>query len=384
MLNLLRHRRVLALVAVAVVVAIALHAGMPSLAGMQRSLHVLDTARPGWIALAALGSATYLACLIALFRLVARATPGPHVDRLTPLASYRVGMAAQGASTIITAAGAGGVALSIWALHEAGMSTRRAAATMTAQTALLYGVYLLALVIAGPLLALGLTSGPAPDSLTLIPAVLAAVVLAVVALVARAPAAWEQRLGRIARSQGRLARVARSLLTVPATLSEGLRLAGEILTDRGRGPRAAALAVGAWAGNIAVLWSCFQAFGQPIGPLVAVEAFFVGMAANLLPLLPGGVGSVDAALVGTLLAFGEPAAVVVVAVLAYRLIAYWLPTIPEVIAYLTLRRTMARWRAETDGGAPGAVSAREAAQLPLAQGEPERLFRRGGHVHEHT
>ena len=42
------------------------------------------------------------------------------------------------------------------------MTTRRAAATMTAQAALLYGVYLLALVVAGRLLALGVTSGPAP------------------------------------------------------------------------------------------------------------------------------------------------------------------------------------------------------------------------------
>lgn len=288
MVRLLRKRWVPALVVVAVVAAVALQAGLPSLAGLQRSLRVLESARPGWIVLAAGGSVVYLGCLITLFRLVARATPGPHVAHLTPMASYRAGMAAQGASTIVTAAGVGGVALSIWALHQAGMGTRRAAATMTAQTALLYGVYLLALVVVGPLLAFGLTSGPAPDSLTLIPALAAAVVLAVVVLVTRSPAAWEERLGRLARSEGRSAKVARSLLTVPATLSEGLQLAREILSDRSRGPRAAALAVGAWAGNIAVLWACFRAFGTTIEVLVVVEAFFVGMAANLLPLLPGG------------------------------------------------------------------------------------------------
>lgn len=348
MLSLLRHRWVPALIGAAVVGAIALHAGLPSLAGMHKSVEVLNGAHPGWIAVAAAGSVGYLACLIMLFRLVARSTPGPHVAHLTPLASYRIGMAAQGASTIITAAGAGGVALSIWALSQAGMSTRRAAATMTAQTALLYGVYLLALVVIGPLLAIGLTSGPTPKSLTLIPAVAGAIVLALIALVARRPAAWEKRLDRLARSDGRFARVGRLLLTVPATLSEGMHLAGEILGDRSRGPRVVALAVGAWAGNIAVLWACFSAFGEPIAPLVAAEAFFVGMAANLLPLLPGGVGSVDAALVGTLLAFGNPGATTVVAVLAYRLIAYWLPTIPEVLAYLTLRRSIAQWQAEAD------------------------------------
>jgi hypothetical protein len=35
----------------------------------------------------------------------------------------------------------------------------------------------------------------------------------------------------------------------------------------------------------------------------------------------------------------------VVAVLAYRGFAFWLPTVPGAIAYLQLRRTVARWRA---------------------------------------
>lgn len=44
----------------------------------------------------------------------------------------------------------------------------------------------------------------------------------------------------------------------------------------------------------------------------------------------------------------------VVAVLAYRLIAYWLPTIPEGLAYLMLRRTVSRWHAEANGLEAGA------------------------------
>lgn len=352
MLKQRRLRWVLAVLLAGGVAALALRAGLPSLAGARRALRVLEGAQPGWIALAFAGSATYLGCLVTLFRLVAGATPGPHVAHLTPLASYRVGMAAQGASTVVSVGGAGGVALSVWALHEAGMNVRRAAGTITAQTVLLYGVYLAALVIVGPLLALGLTSGPAPVSLTLIPAVTAAAVLGIVVLVARAPTAWESRLGRFAGAEARFPRVAGSLLMVPATLSAGVRLAGAILTDRARGPRAAMLAVGAWAGNILVLWACFRAFGESVGPLVVVDAFFVGMAANLLPLLPGGVGSVDAALIGVLIAFGEPAAVTVVAVLAYRLIAYWLPTLPEAFAYLMLRRIVSKWRLEGDKPIP--------------------------------
>lgn len=88
------------------------------------------------------------------------------------------------------------------------------------------------------------------------------------------------------------------------------------------------------------------------------------MAANLLPLLPGGVGSVDAALVATLLAFGEPAAVTVVAVLTYRLIAYWLPTIPEALAYLTLRRSVSQWHTEAEVPPPHVRRLRGAGGVP--------------------
>jgi uncharacterized protein (TIRG00374 family) len=103
-----------------------------------------------------------------------------------------------------------------------------------------------------------------------------------------------------------------------------------------------ALAVGYWASNIAILGACFLAFGEQPSVAGLVQAFFIGMTANLLPLLPGGVGSVEAGLIGALLAFGEPAAEVVVSVLAYRLIGYWLPTIAEAVAYVQLRRSLGR------------------------------------------
>jgi len=48
--------------------------------------------------------------------------------------------------------------------------------------------------------------------------------------------------------------------------------------------------------------------------------YFVGMLGNLLPL-PGGVGGVEGGMVGTFVAFGEPAGPALVAVLAYRLVA---------------------------------------------------------------
>lgn len=91
---------------------------------------------------------------------------------------------------------------------------------------------------------------------------------------------------------GRVARVAGSLLTVPATLSEGLRLAEalrlarEILVDRSRGPRAFALAIGAWAGNILVLWARFRAFGEPYLPLRGTVSDWKAAADEARPRAP--------------------------------------------------------------------------------------------------
>jgi uncharacterized membrane protein YbhN (UPF0104 family) len=63
--------------------------------------------------------------------------------------------------------------------------------------------------------------------------------------------------------------------------------------------------------------------------------------------LPGGIGGVEGGTIGALIAFGAQASLAILGVLAYRLISFWLPTLPGGIAYLRLRGTVARWR-ETD------------------------------------
>ena len=78
--------------------------------------------------------------------------------------------------------------------------------------------------------------------------------------------------------------------------------------------------------------------------------FFVGLAANLFPLAPAGVGAVDAGMTGTVRPSDLDGSDVLPAVLTYRLFAFWLPIPPGVVAFLLLRRTVARWETE---GRPG-------------------------------
>ena len=104
-----------------------------------------------------------------------------------------------------------------------------------------------------------------------------------------------------------------------------------------------------WGFDIAVLWACFHAFGASPPKGVIIMAYFIGMFGNTLPL-PGGIGGVDGGMIGALIAFDVDPGLAVVAVLVYRGFAFWLPTLPGAIAYLQLRRTVARWKQERANG----------------------------------
>jgi hypothetical protein len=102
-----------------------------------------------------------------------------------------------------------------------------------------------------------------------------------------------------------------------------------------------------WLFDAAVLWAMLNAFGSPPALAVVALAYFVGQAANTLPI----PGSVSGGIAGVLIAFGVPAGLALPSVLAYRTIAVWLPTPVAVAAVPGLRSTIARWRHE-DAVAP--------------------------------
>ena len=60
----------------------------------------------------------------------------------------------------------------------------------------------------------------------------------------------------------------------------------------------------------------------------------------------GGVGSVDAGMIGAFVLFGIDENIVFPAVLTYRVIAFWLPIPPGIVAFFQLRGTVAGWEAE--------------------------------------
>jgi uncharacterized protein (TIRG00374 family) len=212
---------------------------------------------------------------------------------------------------------------------------------MIAFMALLYGVYMATLVLCGLGLYVGIFPGAAPFAITIVPAIFGAVLIALFLGVSLLPNDFERLAGRWTWRSGRVSDLARRLATAPATLATGVRTA--IALVRTRNPYLLG-AAGWWAFDIAVLWACFHAFGSAPPQAVIVMAYFVGMLGNTLPL-PGGIGGVDGGMIGAFTAFGVPVGTSIVSVLAYRAIAFWLPTLPGAVAYLQLRRTVHRWRA---------------------------------------
>ena len=65
--------------------------------------------------------------------------------------------------------------------------------------------------------------------------------------------------------------------------------------------------------------------------------YLIGQLGGLLPL-PGGIGGIDGGLIGALIVYGTPAAATAAAVLAYRVILFWLPLVIGAIAFISLRR----------------------------------------------
>jgi uncharacterized protein (TIRG00374 family) len=80
---------------------------------------------------------------------------------------------------------------------------------------------------------------------------------------------------------------------------------------------------------------------------VLIMGYFLGTLGSLLPL-PGGIGGVEGGMIGAFAAFGVPGGQAVVAVLAYRAISFWLPTLPGIAGYLSLRGSVKDWQAEDE------------------------------------
>jgi uncharacterized membrane protein YbhN (UPF0104 family) len=106
---------------------------------------------------------------------------------------------------------------------------------------------------------------------------------------------------------------------------------------------AMALAVANWLFDALCLWMCCVAVGaDDLNPTKLVIAYCAGMAAASVPIVPGGLGVVDAALILGLVAGGLTSAAAVAAVVLYRLISFGFIIGAGWVVWLTIRYRAAR------------------------------------------
>src|SRR5204863_3557032 len=108
---------------------------------------------------------------------------------------------------------------------------------------------------------------------------------------------------------------------------------------RWRDPAVIAGAIGYWAFDNAVLWATLHAVGAHVPLSVVLMGYLIGQLGGLLPL-PGGLGGIDGGLLGTLIVYGLPAAAVGAAILAYRVILFWIPLMLGGPAFFGLRKAL--------------------------------------------
>ena len=339
-----RHRQALTM-ALGVLVAICfVYFVLPRIVALGPTLKRLRGGDVWWLALGVgLEIISYFGAIV-LFRGVF----GTSENRINWRASYQIIVAGTAATKLFAAAGAGGIALMVWALRGYGVAAAEIGDGMVCYEILTYSVDMGATAIAGFGLWFGVFSGPAPIGLTLIPAIAAIAVIAIVLSMLLVDEPTERFLLRRAeRSGAKASRWWRRVATLPRAIHAGLLAAIEMVKRRDRALIGALIS---WGFDIAVLWASFRAFGQSPPGAVIVMGYYVGMLGNVLPL-PGGVGGVEGGMIAAFIGFGVPAHVAVLAVLAYRTISYWLPTVPGVIAYWQLRRSI--------HGAPGRIDAEE-------------------------
>ena len=312
---------------------------LPKLLGLRDTWNRLQHGNAWWLALAAVLEGLSFLGYVILFR-------GVFVrgdSRIDWRASYEITMAGLAATRLFASAGAGGIALTAWALRRSGMEPRIVACRMIAFMAVLYAIFMGTLVIGGLGLYFGVFPGGNSFALTIVPAIFGAGVISLFLAVSLLPGDFDRLVARWAHG-GRVGRLLATGATLPAAAAKGVRTAIHLVQERD----ASLLGGVAWWGfDIAVLWSCFHAFGGAPPTAVVVMCYFIGQLGNVLPL-PGGIGGVDGAMIGAFSAFGVSPPLAVVSVLAYRAFAFWLPTLPGAVAYLQLRRTVQQWRSRPE------------------------------------
>jgi uncharacterized membrane protein YbhN (UPF0104 family) len=299
-----------ATIAFLVVLVAGLLVEVPGLAGVA---HRIEHIRVAWIALAIALELASAISFVVLFRLF--------FDRLDGRNGRALAWTSQGSGALLPGGGAGGLAIGAALTRLAGAPTRWIVRRSAGLFFLSAGVSSLALIGSGIALLAG-AGGPHDFLRVVVPTSVAAIGTLSIAML-------PTLLGSGSRGP-RWLRV----------LADGVREAEHELFTRRPSWRLLG-AIGYLGFDVAVLWVMLRALGNAPSVAVVTLAYSVGYVANSLPV-PGGIGVLDAGLTAALVLYGVSPVHAAAAVIVYHAIAFWLPGLGGLIAYLRLRPRLLR------------------------------------------
>jgi uncharacterized membrane protein YbhN (UPF0104 family) len=309
-----------ALVGAAIVTVVL---AVPSLGKLR---HEITHAAAGWLVAGIVLEVLSALCYVLVFRAV-------FCSRMSWRLSYQIGMAEQGANSVLSVSGAGGLALGAWALRRGGMGTEHIARRSVAFFFLTSLANVAVLVVFAALYASGVLHHDRNPPLTYVFGAAALLASAIVAL------GLPRLRPPTASAAPGSSRIAQGVWFVRNSLGQGVRDALLLLRRRPAGVLLGSFGVMAF--DLAVLGVCFKAFGYSPAVGILALAYLIGQLGGNLPV-PGGIGGLDAGLIGTFALYHQPLAATTAAVLAYHAISLWVPGLLGTLAFVALRRTLRR------------------------------------------
>lgn len=283
---------------------------LPQLGQVGPAFRALADAHWQWLpTIVACSTMTYLMGALSL----AGASPSP-----PPLGRTVMAQLAAAFTNRLAPAGLGGMATNVRFLERSGSTRPAATAAVLLNSAVGFIVHLGVVLAVVPLL-----GGPPvqrirrPDISDFPLAVIAALTVLVL-------------VGVVVPDGAALGRARMTLRTVMASVGAVLRAPR----------RAAALltgSLGVTAGYALALVASVQAFGGGVAPVGVVAVYLGASALAAVSPTPGGLGTLEAALVAGLVAIGARGHSALGAVLVFRLVTYWLPVFPGWLAFRFLR-----------------------------------------------
>jgi glycosyltransferase 2 family protein len=342
--------RVAEVAAVVAVVVIAIGA-LPGLDEVRRRLTGAD---PVWVVAVVIAEVGSCAGYLLVFR-------ATFCSQMSWRLSYDIAMAELAANSLLPTGGAGGLALGVWALRQAGMPTAHVARRSVAFFVVTSAANFVAVVLVGIGVFLGVVSGRNSALLTLVPALITAAGAVLVGLSPKLLRALGSR-GAAADGDHWRDRVRAMLRTALHAGADGVDQAIALLRSHSLGVLVGSFSYMAF--DIVALGFAFAAVGHvpPFGTLVL--GYLIGQLGNLIPI-PGGIGGTEGALIGVFALYGVNVSDATAAVLLYRLFQLTIPALLGAPAFVLLRRRLMQTDRPAEVCAPLAL---EVVELPAPVG----------------